>query len=241
MMSKFCSFSFVLVFFLLISPLFVVQAAQESTNDVTAAGSNVELQPSTQVSNLLERLTINQGKGQFVQQKYFSFMSVPITSTGNFIVKNASALWQTQQPVFSALLLTPAAIYRRLALDESYQLLTDSAEFSGVLSTIFTGKVNVEDWQLSSNTDSSCLELTPKSGQLKQLFKQVDLCLVDEIQTNKSEEEVNKAQQQRKITLTDSKGDKTVIMMTLSSAAFVPADLEALKLITSPLGSVNDS
>jgi len=229
------------VFFLLISPLFVVQAAQESTNDVTAAGSNVELQPSTQVSNLLERLTINQGKGQFVQQKYFSFMSVPITSTGNFIVKNASALWQTQQPVFSALLLTPAAIYRRLALDESYQLLTDSAEFSGVLSTIFTGKVNVEDWQLSSNTDSSCLELTPKSGQLKQLFKQVDLCLVDEIQTNKSEEEVNKAQQQRKITLTDSKGDKTVIMMTLSSAAFVPADLEALKLITSPLGSVNDS
>jgi len=241
MMSKFCSFSFVLVFFLLISPLFVVQAAQESTNDVTAAGSNVELQPSTQVSNLLERLTINQGKGQFVQQKYFSFMSVPITSTGNFIVKNASALWQTQQPVFSALLLTPAAIYRRLALDESYQLLTDSAEFSGVLSTIFTGKVNVEDWQLSSNTDSSCLELTPKSGQLKQLFKQVDLCLVDEIQTNKSEEEVNKAQQQRKITLTDSKGDKTVIMMTLSSAAFVPADLEALKLISSPLGSVNDS
>jgi len=241
MMSKFCSFSFVLVFFLLISPLFVVQAAQESTNDVTAAGSNVELQPSTQVSNLLERLTINQGKGQFVQQKYFSFMSVPITSTGNFIVKNASALWQTQQPVFSALLLTPTAIYRRLALDESYQLLTDSAEFSGVLSTIFTGKVNVEDWQLSSNTDSSCLELTPKSGQLKQLFKQVDLCLVDEIQTNKSEEEVNKAQQQRKITLTDSKGDKTVIMMTLSSAAFVPADLEALKLISSPLGSVNDS
>jgi len=236
------SFSFVLVFLLFISSFFAVAATPESAKDDSAIDLRDQPVPSIEVSNLLERLAISQGKGTFVQQKYFSFMSVPITSTGQFIVKDLSALWQTEQPVFSALLLTPDAIYRRLSLDENYQLLTDRAEFSGVLSTIFTGKVNADDWQLNNNTDSTCLELIPKSGQLKQLFKQVDLCLVNEIQTSEPVEKIdNKTKQKRQITLTDSKGDKTVIMMTLSNDAFVPVDLEALKLITSPLGNVNDS
>ena len=228
------SLSFVLVFLLFISPLFAVQAAQEPTKDTGKNGAKSE--PSAQVVNLLERLAINQGKGTFVQQKHFSFMSVPITSTGLFIVKEQSALWQTQQPVFSALLLTPGAIYRRLSLDENYQLLTDSAEFSGVLSTIFTGKVNAQDWLLNSNIDESCLELTPKSGALKQLFQQVDLCLVKGAQANElAEKSEQKAQQQRQITLIDSKGDKTVIMMTLSNNVFLKTDLEALTLVGSEI------
>ncbi len=188
--------------------------------------------PIEAVSELLEKLAINQGKGQFVQQKHFSFMSVPITSTGHFVVKDESALWQTQQPVFSALLLTPDAIYRRLSLDDDYELLTDSAEFSAILSTIFTGKVKTEDWLLSSSQNETCLELTPKSGQLKQLFRQVDLCLVAEN---------NSPAQQRQITLTDSKGDKTVITMMLSQDAFVADDLEALKHSAKQAGIVSDS
>ena len=198
--------------------------------------SDAKIKPSKQLVALLEKLAINQGKGQFTQQKYFSFMSVPITSTGLFIVKGESALWQTEQPVFSALLLTPDAIYRRLSLDEHYQLLTDSAEFSAILSTIFTGKVNVDDWQLKSSSNDTCLELTPKSGQLKQLFRQVDLCL-----TNNALEAtpLSKSKQQRQITLTDSKGDKTVITMTLSEDAFIAGDVEALKRSASQNGTKN--
>lgn len=179
---------------------------------------------------LLERLAINQGKGQFTQQKYFSFMSVPITSTGHFTVHNESALWKTQAPVFSTLLLTPEAIYRRLPLDENYQLLTDSAQFTTILSTIFTGKINVTDWQLKSSQNDSCLELTPKSDQLRQLFLQVDLCLVNE---------GDSTHQQRKITLTDSKGDKTIIKMTLNQHLLTSEDLDTLVLPVDNLGSVN--
>jgi len=246
MMSLSRSFFVVLTFLLFISPLFAIQAAQESTKDASAvkntAESSAETEPSVQVTDLLERLAINQGKGQFVQQKHFSFMSVPITSTGYFIVKEQSALWQTEQPVFSALLLKPNAIYRRLSLDENYQLLTDSAEFSGVLATIFTGKVNGDDWQLNSSVDNVCLELTPKSGQLKQLFKQVDLCLVEVEQESEAlEKNTDKTPQKRQITLTDSKGDKTVIMMTLSNDAFLNEDLDALKLTGKSLGEINAS
>jgi hypothetical protein len=187
-------------------------------------------QSTAKVGALLEHLAINQGKGQFTQQKYFSFMSVPITSTGHFTVNNASALWQTKAPVFSALLLTPEAIYRRLSLDDNYQLLTDSAQFTTILSTIFTGKVNVSDWQLNSSQNDSCLELTPKSDQLKQLFLQVDLCLVNDNEST---------HQQRNITLTDSKGDKTIITMTLSQHTFTPEDFDSLKLTVTQRGSVN--
>jgi len=236
------SFSFVLVFLLFISPLFAVAAAQESTKDASAVNSRATSVPSSQVSNLLERLAINQGKGTFVQQKHFSFMSMPITSTGHFIVNDESALWQTEQPVFSALLLTPDAIYRRLSLDDNYQLLTDSAEFSAILSTIFTGKVNENDWLLASSENNTCLKLTPKSGQLKQLFRQVDLCLINETKVSQpAEQTINKTQQQRQITLTDSKGDKTVIMMTLSNDIFSATDLEALKLTAISHGTVSDS
>ncbi|PKI13865.1 hypothetical protein CXF71_14825 [Colwellia sp. 12G3] len=206
---------------------------KEVSTDELQTDSEVKVKPSKEIVDLLKKLAVNQGKGQFTQQKHFSFMSVPITSMGYFIVKGESALWQTQQPVFSALLLTPDAIYRRLSLDENYQLLTDSAEFSAILSTIFTGKVNTDDWQLKSRAKASCLELTPKSGQLKQLFRQVDLCLVNEATESSS------PQQQRQITLTDSKGDKTVITMTLSQDAFIASDLEALKRSTSQSGTMN--
>ena len=218
------------------------EAMVTNSSDTSSAA---KVAPSTKVSELLEKLAINKGKGQFVQQKYFSFMSMPITSTGKFIVEGQSALWQTQQPVFSALLLTPDAIYRRLTLDENYQLLSDSAEFSGVLSTIFTGKVNADDWQISSSANESCLVLLPKSGQLTQLFKQVDLCLVKETQLKQSESETadnraNNVQQQRQITLTDSKGDKTVIMMKLSNGVFLSADSDALKLTPSQGGNISE-
>lgn len=246
MMLLFRSFFYVLVFLAFINPLLAVEAVQKTTNDASSVKSTVnstaKSEPSVEVSDLLDLLAINQGKGQFVQQKHFSFMSVPITSTGHFVVKEQSALWQTEQPVFSALLLTPGAIYRRLSLDESYQLLTDSAEFSGVLSTIFTGKVNADDWQLNSSADNTCLELTPKSEQLKQLFKQVDLCLVEAVKESEAiGKNTDKAQQQRQITLTDSKGDKTVIMMTLSHDTFNATDLEALKITAISLGAVSDS
>jgi len=237
--SRSISSSFIWVFLLVVSLLpspsmakEVVQAlTQETLESTNGTVSSANSLPSVRVTNLLEQLAINQGKGQFVQQKHFSFMSVPITSTGNFIVKGQSALWQTQQPVFSALLLTSDAIYRRLSLDDSYQLLTDSAEFSGILSTIFTGKVNADDWLLNSSIDSDCLELTPKSGQLKQLFQQVDLCLVSEAKANESavKSSDDSQVQFRQITLTDSNGDKTVITMTLSSDIFLPSDSKALK------------
>jgi len=246
------SSSFVLLLFLstMLTPLFAQEVAQAATTEATiekGAQSNTNSTPTVEVSNLLERLVINQGKGPFVQQKHFSFMSVPITSTGHFIVKDESALWQTEQPVFSALLLTPDAIYRRLSLEDDYQLLTDSAEFSAILSTIFTGKVNEDDWQLASSNNNTCLKLTPKSGQLKQLFNQVDLCLINEESTSETnaskhtDKSASSASQQRQITLTDSKGDNTLIIMTLSNDDFSSADLEAVKLTPNQLGNVNDS
>ena len=109
---------------------------------------------------------------------------MPIPSDGEFIVKHQSVLWQTKSPVYSEILILAQGIYRRLAAQGDYQQLVANAEISAILSTVFTGKVDGEQWQMSDEVSRIeqhyCLSLTPKEQQLKQAFQSVDLCVPTE-------------------------------------------------------------
>ncbi|MGB0935867.1 MAG: hypothetical protein ACPGTQ_00345 [Colwellia sp.] len=181
------------------------------------------LAQSESTNELLAKLMINEGKGQFIQQKYFSFLAVPIKSSGIFIVSDSHALWQTNAPVFSQLLLSANEIKQRQQLEQNYTLLTNNTEFTKVLGTVFTGNINSEDWQITSN--SKCLQLEPKSSQIKQLFNIVSLCLIE----NKLVGDGHKQQlNNREITLFDQQNNKTVIVMTLSQESLNEKELNAL-------------
>jgi hypothetical protein len=183
-------------------------------------------------NSLLEKLAINEGKGHFTQDKYFKFLTMPITSTGTFIVNQKTAVWQTQQPVFSQLLLTSAAIYQRQALTDDFQTLINNSDFSAVLATIFTGKISRQDWnfakasEVEKDNTGNCLVLTPKSEQLQSIFSQVELCLVNDSQT------VENVEQERSITLLDKQGNKTEISMFISNDPLSPQDITNLVELT---------
>lgn len=192
-------------------------------NFTCMASSKQETDAKKQQQKLIDELSIMQGKGLFYQKKHFKFLSQPISSQGSFIVSQASALWQTESPVFSQLLVNPDAIYQRLSLQESYQPLLENAELSAVLTTIFKGQINPLDWHLldpkSSQSDAEgatkCLFLQPKSQQLIQIFKQVSLCIINN--------------NERQIFLLDSQNNKTEILMSVSSQDLSDDNLNSLK------------
>ncbi|TPH12239.1 hypothetical protein EPA86_18020 [Litorilituus lipolyticus] len=209
----------------------------ETIQDSAVATSQVTSQTNTQantvtVAELLEKLAIEQGVGEFTQQKHFKFLAMPITSTGRFLVNRQSALWQTEKPIFSQLLLTPEAIYRRLSIEQNFQALTQGNELSAILSTIFTGNIDSSQWdiakQVLKNENGHCLALSPKTDILRQVFEQAQVCLAQgEQQTMR-----------RVITLFEPKENKTEITMVLSSRTLSKEELAQLK-INSPL-SVNE-
>jgi len=181
-----------------------------------------ELESTINVSTatLLQALMLDKGTGSFVQKKYFKFLAVPIRSTGTFIVEQQAVLWQTQQPVFSEVLIKASAIYQRLAPADEYEQLVDNAEFSSLLATIFSGKINPEQWQVGESVKLSdthyCLDLQPKAQQLQQLFQQVDLCLPPppaEISASKNQPHFDL--DKRHINIFDMQGNKTQISMLI--------------------------
>lgn len=208
----------------------------ETIQDSAIATSQVKSQTSTlantiTVAELLEKLAIEQGKGEFTQQKHFKFLAMPITSTGRFLVNQQSALWQTEKPVFSQLLLTPEAIYRRLSIEHKLQTLTQGNELSAILSTIFTGNIDSAQWdianQVLNNENGHCLTLSPKTDILQQVFEQAQVCLAQ------GEQKATR----RVITLFEPKENKTEITMVLSSLTLSKEELAQLEQTNSPFSA----
>jgi len=232
----------------------VVETEKAQANTVKGASTNTAVSQTKTVdiekvqerltadvsaSELLQALMLEQGEGSFTQKKHFKFLTIPISSTGHFIVKNKAVLWQTKSPVFSELLIKDSAIYQRLAAKDEYQLLVDNAEFSSLLSTLFTGKINLEQWQVAENvsliddvnlnTAKYCLVLQPKAKQLQQLFQRVDLCLPS--LSNKSAVGGGVSHfdlDKRYIYSFDQQGNKTQISMQINSRRLTIEQAQAL-------------
>ena len=230
---------------IIISIAFLSSAIANADTTVSSSALNSEkLSVNHSQDALLAKLAINEGKGQFTQRKYFKFLSMPITSSGIFIVREKTALWQTQQPVFSQLLLTSEAIYQRQAQTDNFQTLINNGDFSAVLATIFTGKVSRQNWiftkgltkestaqtdkeiDVENNKSTNCLVLMPKSEQLQAVFSQVELCLVND---SKATENI---EQKREITLLDKQGNKTEITMQISNDRLSSEDTASLTVLT---------
>lgn len=175
-------------------------------NPVTAATPN---------QLLLEQLKIAQGRGEFVQKKYFKFLSKPIKSTGVFAVNQQAALWQTQTPVFSQVLLADSIIYRRLKPDDSYQIMVQDSDISSVMAAIFKAEISAQDWSVIDSDSANCVALTPNNHKLQQAFSQISLCLLDD--------------GKRLITLRNKQNTKTEIELSLISEQLSSQELDSLE------------
>jgi len=164
---------------------------------------------------VVESFGFSQGAGTFTQLKYFKFLSKPIASTGLFVVNQQDVLWQTSSPVFSQVLIKPAAIHRRLALDKSYQILVQDSQINQLLSALLTGNISEQDWQITAG-ENGCFKLLPKQQQMSQIFGHVSLCKNSDVL--------------REVTLIDPQGNKTTIEMTLKKTQLTPQELLSLEL-----------
>ncbi len=193
---------YLIIYLSIVNNINQVMADVENIN-----GKKINSSPTPPITNiqpdLLNLLIINQGKGTFIQRKYFKFLNEPITSEGVFTLHDQKALWQTQSPIFSQLLLTPKAIFSRIDTDDPYQPLLENSEFSLLLSRLISGKFDDSTWQEIVISDSNCVNLKPATITLKKIFSKVQVCLIDKLT--------------RKINLTDSKENNTEIIMSLSS------------------------
>lgn len=205
--------------FLLPLALLLVTPVQASEQQIAQKNSK---QSTLTSQAFIATLALEQGKGTFTQEKYFSFLTQPIVSTGSFTVHQGAALWQGEKPVFSQLLLTPNAIFRRLNLTDNYQKIAQNSEITTVLTTIFTGNISESNWHVDDNThiqdNQQCLIIKPKIDALKQLFQQMSLCLpLDGADL-----------QQRWIYLTEAKGNKTQIHMSITATSLSSQEQAAL-------------
>ena len=165
-------------------------------------------------SEFLKQIEINHGKGTFEQNKYFKFLSQPIISKGTFILSDQTALWETQSPIFSQLLLTPETIYTRFDITKNYQTLVKDSTFSQLLSTLLSGRFKDHDWQEITMTNSNCINLIPATNALKKVFKQVQVCLINKLT--------------RQINLLDNNNNKTSITMILTNLNISESDVTQL-------------
>lgn len=191
------------------------------------------------ISSTLDSLAFTQGRGTFEQLKYFKFLKQPIVSKGVFAVARSKVLWHTQSPVFSQILISQSGIFRRLDAAESYQMLVGNSPINQVLSSLLTGKIERDDWDIAMlnetesddasepNEQHNCIELIPKSSQLSQLFTLVRLC--------------QNSDKVRKISLVDLQGNNTDIVMTVQTTTLSQDELNSLKLDNDSLELSNDS
>lgn len=186
----------------------------------TTPAKNSSLPKTLTHNELLNKLYLAKGKGTFTQKKYFKFLSEPIVSQGLFVLQQKSALWETQSPVFSQLLLSPNVIYTRLDSSKAYRPLVENGEFSRLLSTLLSGEFNQHEWKNISVTRENCIQLTPTNASLEKVFSSVEICLIDKFN--------------REINLLDANNNKTKINMLITDFDLKEADVAKLLPTNTP-------
>jgi len=168
--------------------------------------------------------TLPIASGSFVQRKYFKVLKHPIESQGEvYFDVNIGLLWQTEQPIYSALLLKKHGLFTENGTGASQELKGASA-ISQVLLNIMSGdseKIS-ENFIIKNSAVAHCLSLSPKLTQLAKLVKNVQLCHVnDQQQIESGRKDINH------IILHEHSGNRTEIDVQLTPILILPEAVRA--------------
>lgn len=166
--------------------------------------------------NKFSQFEIKQGKGEFTQQKRFTFLKRAIKSQGEFVIFEQQVYWHTRMPVQSELLILAQGIYRRSEDEKKYQIITQDEQINQLLASLLSGQIQSTDWQISPSKQSDCYELIPVLSEVALMFKQVKLCRDNDTQ--------------RDIVITDQQNNTTQITMQITSKELSQRDKDSVKL-----------
>lgn len=162
--------------------------------------------------------------GSFVQRKYFKVLKHPIKSQGElYFDVSIGLLWQTEQPIYSALLLKKSGLFTENGTGDSQELKGASA-ISQVLLNIMSGDNEqlAKNFTINASTIDHCLSLTPKLTQLAKIIDNVQLCHIDT--PEKNQQNLNDINH---IVLHEHSGNRTEITLQLTPMTMLPEAVRA--------------
>jgi hypothetical protein len=162
--------------------------------------------------------------GSFVQRKYFKVLKHPIKSQGElYFDVSIGLLWQTEQPIYSALLLKKSGLFTENVTGDSQELKGASA-ISQVLLNIMSGDSEqlAKNFTINASTIDHCLSLTPKLTQLAKIIDNVQLCHIDT--PEKNQQNLNDINH---IVLHEHSGNRTEITLQLTPMTMLPEAVRA--------------
>lgn len=169
-----------------------------------ASEEAVDWQPATaeQLDSALLQFAQVAREGHFVQQKWFRFLKRPVTSSGQYqqsLGDKPQVIWQTDQPVFNKLQITPAEVRQQKEPDGSFQLLTNDVELAKLLYAVVSGDLKNYKQIRWFSSAKGCLKGELTESQWHQFVSSIELCSEGE----------NKAS----LELLDSKATRTLIKL----------------------------
>ena len=191
---------------------------------VFAEKSPAALSLSQPQSQAIALNTVPIATGHFIQRKYFKILKQPITSQGElYFDVNLGLLWQTNKPLYSALLLKANGLFTENSSGVS-QELKGASVLSQVLLDILSGdsdKISA-NFSVNISEDKHCLSLSPQLPQLAKIINIVQLCHIDDQSSNQAQQnDINH------IVLHEHSGNRTEIDVQLNPLPVLPEAIRA--------------
>ena len=199
-----------------------VFAADLNSDEIEALSSD----SATPLALLSQFKPLTIASGTFVQNKYFTVLKNPITSTGELYLDQALGfVWHTSKPIASTMILkdeglfsidhrqqqkqinnaTPIATVLMSAL--SGDLAALESQFS--LAAVSLTKVSFTKASLTKTvySNQTCIELTPKDATIAKVMRVIELCGKDTVEH---------------LVLFETSGNRTEIELSLTAVDELP-------------------
>ena len=152
--------------------------------------------------------------GQFKQRKFFRVLKHPIVSSGElYFDQQLGFLWQTQQPITSAILFKNDTLYAQSGQGELTKINAGSA-LAKVMSKAISGDLAAlnSEFTISQAMSAACLSLVPRNQQQLKVIASIELCGNGQLES---------------LSLFEASGNRTEITLSLNVIEQLPERVRA--------------
>ena len=199
-----------------------VFAADLNSDEIEALSSD----SATPLALLSQFKPLTIASGSFVQNKYFTVLKNPITSTGELYLDQALGfVWHTSKPIASTMILKDDGLF---SIDHRQQQkqINNATPIATVLMSALSGDLAALESQFSlaatsltkasstkasltktASSNQTCIELTPKDATIAKVMRVIELCGKDTVEH---------------LVLFETSGNRTEIELSLTAVDELP-------------------
>ncbi|NQZ93588.1 MAG: outer membrane lipoprotein carrier protein LolA [Moritella sp.] len=194
-----------------------VFAADLNSDEIEALSSD----SATPLALLSQFKPLTIASGTFVQNKYFTVLKNPITSTGELYLDQALGfVWHTSKPIASTMILKDEGLF---SIDHRQQQkqINNATPIATVLMSALSGDLAALESQFSlavtslknaaltktASSNQTCIQLTPKDATIAKVMRMIELCGKDTVEH---------------LVLFETSGNRTEIELSLTAVDELP-------------------